>query len=166
MNRLHKTVFFDRDGVINKERPDYVKSVDELHIFPNVAENVKILKNSGFMIVVITNQSAINRGLMTHDDLNKIHFAIQNHLQKKGTKIDAFYYCPHRPDENCECRKPKPRLFFKASKELNLDLKNSWMIGNNESDIQAAEFAGCKSVKINNSSKINIAVDQILKLNL
>jgi histidinol-phosphate phosphatase family protein len=166
MNRLHKTVFFDRDGVLNKERTDYVKSVDELEIFPNVAENVKILKKSGFKIVVITNQSAINRDLMTHEDLNKIHFTIQNHFQKNGTKIDAFYYCPHRPDENCECRKPKPGLFFKASKELNLDLKNSWMIGNNESDMQAAQLAGCKSIKINNYSKIDSAVDQILKFNV
>ena len=166
MNSLHKTVFFDRDGVLNNERTDYVKSVDELQIFPNVAENIKILKKSGFKIVLITNQSAINRGLMTHEDLNKIHFTIQNHFQKKGTKIDAFYYCPHRPDENCECRKPKPGLFLKASKELNLDLKNSWMIGNNESDMQAAQLAGCKSIIINNSSKIDSAVDQILKFNL
>ena len=110
MNNLYKTVFLDRDGIINKNRPDYVKTIDELEIL-EVAESIKKLKDNGFLVVVISNQSAINRGLTNHENVKQIHSTIQEYLKKNGTKIDAFYYCPHRPDEDCDCRKPKPGLF-------------------------------------------------------
>ncbi|MDE1725719.1 MAG: HAD family hydrolase [Thaumarchaeota archaeon] len=162
MNKLRKAVFFDRDGVINKNRPDYVKTVEELEIFPYVAKSIKQLKKQGYLVVVITNQSAINRGLTDDDKVSEIHQTIQKHLLKHSSGIDAFYYCPHRPDENCVCRKPKPGLLLKASQELEIDLKSSWMIGDNESDIQAAESVGCKALKIRENFQLKHAVQSIL----
>ena len=161
MNKL-KTVFLDRDGVINKERNDYVKSISELEMFPNVAKNIELLKNAGFLVVVITNQSAINRGLVTHEMVHKIHDSIQNHLKKNGTSVDGFFYCPHKPDENCICRKPKSGLLNKAILELNIDVNSSWMIGDNDSDIEAATSIGCKAIKINNNFSLDNAVHKIL----
>ena len=161
MNKL-KTVFVDRDGVINQERSDYVKSISELEIYPNVAKNIKLLKDAGFLVIVITNQSAVNRGIITHEIVSQIHDSIQDHLKKYGTFLDGFYYCPHTPDENCNCRKPKPGLLEKAILELNVDLNSSWMIGDSDSDIEAADSIGCKSIKISNNFSLDNAVEKIL----
>ena len=161
MNKL-KTVFVDRDGVINQERSDYVKSISELEIYPNVAKNIKLLKDAGFLVVVITNQSAVNRGIITHEMINQIHNSIQDHLKKYGTFLDGFYYCPHTPNENCNCRKPKPGLLQKAILELNIDLNSSWMIGDSDSDIEAADSIGCKAIKINDNFSLDNAVEKIL----
>ena len=135
MTKLSKAIFLDRDGIINRERKDYVKSTNELEIFPYIKYVVKKFKDSGFLVVVITNQSAINRGLLSVEELNQIHSKIQSFLNSKNTKIDAFYYCPHRPDEHCKCRKPKPHLILQASSDLGIDLNQSWLIGDNDSDI-------------------------------
>ena len=161
MNKL-KTVFVDRDGVINQERSDYVKSISELEIYPNVAKNIKLLKDAGFLVVVITNQSAVNRGIVTHETINQIHNSIQDHLKKYGTFLDGFYYCPHTPNENCNCRKPKSGLLEKAILELNIDLNSSWMIGDSDSDIEAANSIGCKAIKISDSFSLDNAVEKIL----
>ena len=161
MNKL-KTVFVDRDGVINQERSDYVKSISELEIYPNVAKNIKSLKDAGFLVIVITNQSAVNRGIITHEIVSQIHDSIQDHLKKYGTFLDGFYYCPHTPDENCNCRKPKPGLLQKAILELNIDLNSSWMIGDSDSDIEAADSVGCKAIKINDNFSLDNAVEKIL----
>jgi len=161
MNKL-KTVFLDRDGVINQERSDYVKSISELEIYPNVAKNIKLLKDAGFLVVVITNQSAVNRGIVTPEMINQIHNSIQNHLKKYGTFLDGFYYCPHIPNENCNCRKPKSGLLEKAILELNIDLNSSWMIGDSDSDIEAANSVGCKAIKISESFSLDNAVEKIL----
>ena len=161
MNKL-KTVFVDRDGVINQERSDYVKSISELEIYPNVAKNIKLLKDAGFLVIVITNQSAVNRGIITHEIVSQIHDSIQDHLKKHGTFLDGFYYCPHIPNENCNCRKPKPGLLQKAILELNIDLNSSWMIGDSDSDIEAADSVGCKAIKINDNFSLDNAVEKIL----
>jgi len=161
MNKL-KTVFVDRDGVINQERSDYVKSISELEIYPNVAKNIKLLKDAGFLVIVITNQSAVNRGIITHEIVSQIHDSIQDHLKKYGTFLDGFYYCPHTPDENCNCRKPKSGLLEKAILELNVDLNSSWMIGDSDSDIEAADSVGCKAIKISDSFSLDNAVEKIL----
>ena len=161
MHKL-KTVFVDRDGVINQERSDYVKSISELEIYPNVSKNIKLLKDAGFLVIVITNQSAVNRGIITHEIINQIHNSIQDHLKKYGTFLDGFYYCPHVPDENCNCRKPKPGLLQQAILELNIDLNSSWMIGDSDSDIEAADSVGCKAIKINDNFSLDNAVEKIL----
>ncbi len=162
MTNLHKAIFFDRDGVINKERKDYVKTVAELEIFPNIVIPIQKLIKMGFLIVVITNQSAINRGFTTHQDVSDIHSRIQQFLEKNDARIDNFYYCPHKPDENCDCRKPNPGLILRAASELKIDLQKSWMIGDNETDVEAAVKAGCKYFKINSNDELPIIVDKIL----
>jgi D,D-heptose 1,7-bisphosphate phosphatase len=166
MSKLNKAVFLDRDGVINKERRDYVKTLEELEIFPDIVKSIKHLKNFGFLIVVITNQSAINRGLTTISQIDQIHATIQSFLKKNGTQIDGFYYCPHRPDENCECRKPKAGLFFKAAYDLKIDLNSSWMIGDNDIDIRAATIAKCRSLKIDHKTNLYDAAKLIINYEL
>lgn len=160
---MFKAVFLDRDGVINEEKKDYVKQVNELKIFSDVPSSVKKLKDAGFIVVVITNQSAINRGLTNHQEVKKIHSNIQEYLKQYGTTIDAFYYCPHRPDENCNCRKPKPGLLKKAVLEMKIDPNSSWMIGDSDSDVLAAEKIGCKAIKLNHQFTLRLAVDKILR---
>jgi len=159
---MNKAVFLDRDGIINKECKDYVKNVNELVIFPEIVQFIQKLKENNFLIVVITNQSPINRGIMTESDLNNIHQTIQKFLKNNGTNIDAFYYCPHKPDEGCYCRKPNPGLLIKAAEDFEIDLKKSWMIGNNDSDVKAGFLAGCKSKKINDIKLLSKALDEIL----
>lgn len=160
---MSRAVFLDRDGVINRERHDYVKTLDELEIFPNVVECIKLLKNAEFHVIVITNQSAINRGLTSHQNVEDIHSTIQKYLRQHGTSIDSFYYCPHRPDENCTCRKPKSGLLLKAASEFNIDLSSSWMIGDSDSDIEAAESIGCKGLKLGSGLKLSDAVIKVLE---
>ncbi len=160
---MNKAVFLDRDGVINKERKDYVKTIDELEIFENISKCIQELKNNNYLVIVITNQSAINRGLTNTQKINDIHNKIQNFLFKFDTKIDAFYFCPHRPDENCLCRKPNSQMIIQASNDFDIDLQSSWMIGDNDSDVLSGQNAGCKSIKIKNNSDLPNTIKYILK---
>jgi histidinol-phosphate phosphatase family protein len=158
-----KSIFLDRDGVLNKNKDDYVKNISELEIFPYILEPIKKLQSAGFKIIVITNQSAINRGLMTEKHLNEIHEKIQSFLIPHNAKIDSFYYCPHTPAENCSCRKPKTGLLLKAIDDFSIDVNSSWFIGDRDSDIQAGRSAGCKTLKIQHDFNLEKAVDVILK---
>jgi|TARA_B100000745_G_scaffold279681_1_gene211345 D-glycero-D-manno-heptose 1,7-bisphosphate phosphatase len=159
---MKKAVFLDRDGVINKERKDYVKSIEEFQILNNIPKSIKMLKEKGFLVIVITNQSAINRGLITIETLNEIHNYLQNFLKENNTSIDDFYFCPHRPDENCKCRKPNPGMLIKAAQEHNIDMNQSFMIGNSLTDIQAAQKSGCKGILLNqNQALLELVTDKI-----
>jgi len=162
MNKLNKAIFLDRDGVINKERKDYVKNIDELELDPNLSDYLIQLKNLGFLVIVITNQSAINRNLTTHENVQSIHKYIQKMLHSKNTSIDSFYYCPHRPDENCDCRKPKIGLLIKAKLDFQIDIKSSWFLGDSDSDIEAAKKFGCKHIKISPNYSLKNAIQEIL----
>jgi D-glycero-D-manno-heptose 1,7-bisphosphate phosphatase len=159
---MNKAIFFDRDGIINREHLDYVKNINELELFSEFPSIVKPLRNHGFLIIVVTNQSAINRGLMTESSLHEIHEKIQNYMKTNGTSIDGFYHCPHRPDENCDCRKPKSGLLIKAANDFCIELKSSWMIGDNDSDVIAGKNVGCKTKKITNLKSLSNLVDEIL----
>ena len=163
MNELNKAIFLDRDGVLNYDRDDYVKSVKELKIKPNILSPIKRLKENGYILVVITNQSAINKGLTTHENVKNIHTTIQNFLKENRTYIDEFFYCPHRTDEDCNCRKPKTGLLQKAISQFNIDIQSSWLIGDRDTDIQTANFIGCKAMKLDSEFDLNGAVDLILK---
>ena len=151
MIKKNKAVFLDRDGVLNKNRDDYVKSTKELEIFSNIGKEILKLKMKGFFIIVITNQSVINRKIITIRELEEIHSTIQKFLIKSKTSIDKFYFCPHRPDENCDCRKPKPGLILQAINEFSIDVSKSWMVGDSITDIQAGEKAGCKTIFLKES---------------
>jgi|TARA_Y100001949_G_scaffold64134_1_gene54315 histidinol-phosphate phosphatase family protein len=165
MVEKRRAIFLDRDGVINKKRDDYVKSINELEIFPFVASAIKKLNNANFKVIVITNQSAINRNIITHKKVEQIHLTIQNYLKKNQSFIDAFYYCPHRPDENCICRKPKPGLLIKAIQDFKINPKESWMIGDSNSDLESGRLVGCNVMKINNHVNLEKAVELIIESN-
>ena len=145
---LSRAVFLDRDGVLTRERPDYVKTPDELEILPGIEAPLREIQKRGFQIVIITNQSVVGRGLTTHDEMSRIHEKLRVELARLGCRIDAIYYCPHRPDEGCNCRKPEPGLILKASRELGIDTAKSWMIGDKEMDLEAARRAGCRGIRV------------------
>ena len=161
MNK-NKAVFLDRDGVINKNKINYVKTIEELEILPSIGIPIKELKNNDYFVIVITNQSPINRKLMTHEQLNMIHASIQHYLESFDTSIDKFYFCPHMPEENCNCRKPNTGMLMQAISEFNIEPTLSWMIGDNDSDIQAGLAAGCRTLKICDNTNLELAVDKIL----
>ena len=157
----HHAVFLDRDGVINKYRSDYVKNLQEFEILPDIHCYLKELVDLGFKLIVITNQSAINRGLLTIDELLGIHQYLIDELSRLNCQIQDIFFCPHRPDENCECRKPKAKMFLDAAKKHNIDLVNSWVIGDSQTDIQAANKIGCRGIKIATNTSLKKAVEMI-----
>ena len=136
-------VFLDRDGVINENRADYVKSWEEFVFLPNVFEPLRQLSQNGLFTIVITNQSAINRGLVSPETVETIHRQMCEVVSRNGGRVDAVLTCPHRPDENCTCRKPQPGLLLQAVKRFGLDLSRSHLIGDALCDIAAALAVGC-----------------------
>ncbi len=146
-----RAIFLDRDGVINKKAKehDYIKNWGEFEFLPNVAKTIRQL-NKNFLVVVVSNQGGVSRGIMTIDQVNDIHSKMQLELKKDQAIIDKIYFCPHYIQENCLCRKPKPGLINKAAKDLNIDLSQSYMIGDSITDIQAGKEAGCKTILFNN----------------
>ena len=153
---MTKAIFLDRDGVINQERKDYVKKLDEFRILDKTSDAINIIKNRGFLVIIITNQSAISRKLLSVETLNKIHEKLQSYLEKYGTSFDGVYFCPHIPSENCECRKPKPGMFIEAKDKYNISMKDSWMIGDSESDIKAANAAGIsKTILVRSGHRVD-----------
>ena len=157
---MTKAIFLDRDGVINQERKDYVKKLDEFKILDKIADAINIIKSHGFLVIIITNQSAINRKLLSVETLNKIHEKLQSYLEKYDTSFDQVYFCPHMPSENCECRKPKPGLIIQAVTDFKIDLSQSYMIGNSETDLQAARNAGCNGILLKkNQTLLEVIVD-------
>ncbi len=139
---MRPAIFLDRDGVICANRDDYVKSWDEFHFLPGVKEALRQLATLGWPIVVVSNQSAIGRRLLSHKDLAAIHRRMEGEIVAAGGRIDAIFYCPHLPEEKCPCRKPNPGMLFKAAYALKLDLEHSILVGDALSDIQAAARAG------------------------
>lgn len=141
-------VFLDRDGVINEDRADYVKSWAEFRFIRGVRPGLNRLKEAGLPVVIITNQSAVGRGLMTTAVLEGIHRKMSLAVEQGGGKIQGIYYCPHRPDENCACRKPRDGLIRKAAAELKIDLRRSLLIGDTGKDLQAGRNAGCLTLLV------------------
>ena len=137
----NKAVFLDRDGTINKE-VDHLTDIKDLSIFPYAAEAIKKFKSMGFLIIIITNQSVVGRGYVSIEQLDEINRELINRLKKQGAIIDDIFYCPHHPDEGCDCRKPLPGLIKKAIDKYDIEIKNSFMIGDNISDIQLAFNVG------------------------
>jgi len=143
----NKAVFVDRDGTINVN-VEYLDTPDNFQMYPGVGEGIKALKEQGFLIIIITNQSGIARGFFTLETLEKIHERMLNELQEKGVEVDAIYFCPHHPDEKCNCRKPKTGLLVKAIKDFDIDTKKSYFIGDRMIDVEAGYKIGCKTVLV------------------
>jgi D-glycero-D-manno-heptose 1,7-bisphosphate phosphatase len=141
-------VFLDRDGVINKDRPDYVKSWEEFEFLPGVLEAFRLLAAGPQQVVVVSNQSGIGRGLVSRETVDEIHARMTEAVRRSGGRIDAIYYCPHRHDENCPCRKPRPGLVVKAARELDIDLAGSCLVGDDLKDLETAVAAGVRPILV------------------
>ncbi len=151
---VNKAVFLDRDGVINRE-VDVLRSIKQLKLLPAAAKAVRKINKIGFLAVILTNQPVIARGWLTEKEMDKIHEVLIKRLDKKSAKIDAIYYCPHHPNANlkkyrlkCSCRKPNTGLIKKAAKELKIDIKKSFMVGDRTADILAGKRAGLKTILV------------------
>jgi len=141
-------VFLDRDGVINVLRRDHVKHPDELQLLPGAAEAVARLNQGQVPVIIITNQSGLGRGLYPPETLACIHAKLRSELARAGAKLTAIYHCPHRPDEGCACRKPRPTLLHWAAYDFGLDLTRTVFVGDSRSDIEAGTAAGCRTVLV------------------
>lgn len=150
----HKAVFIDRDGTLNVEK-DYVFRIEDFEFISGAIEAVRLLNENSFKAVVISNQSGIARGYYTPNDVHILHDHIQRELKKHKAFMDAFFYCPHHPDGTvkefqkvCECRKPNPGMILQAEQKLNLDLEQSYVIGDNLTDIQLKEKVPLKTILV------------------
>ena len=139
---MKKAVFMDRDGVII-EQVAYLSSPEQVALIPGAAEALKLVHANGDAAVVISNQSGVGRGYFTVAAVEAAHARIQELLAPYGEKVDAFYYCPHAPEEHCTCRKPQPEMILRAAKELDLDVASSLMLGDRMSDLECGVNAGC-----------------------
>ena len=158
LSHPQKAVFLDRDGTINKY-VGFLRNVDEFELMPGVAEAIRKINNSGYLAIVVTNQPVIARGEVTVPELQLIHNKMETLLGAEGAYLDAIYYCPHHPHKgyegeipelkiDCDCRKPKPGMLIRAAEDFNIDLSNSWMIGDGENDVKAGKAARCKTALI------------------
>ncbi|AFM26472.1 D,D-heptose 1,7-bisphosphate phosphatase [Desulfomonile tiedjei DSM 6799] len=149
-NMPRKAIFLDRDGVINHKLPEdhYVSSIEQFVFLDGVAEALRLLRDMGFVLVVITNQRGIARNLMTESDLEKVHNHMRSVLARNGVVLDAVYHCPHEKDELCNCRKPQPGMILQAQRDLGIDLNLSYLVGDSPSDMEAGSRAGVRSVRI------------------
>lgn len=140
-------VFLDRDGTI---APDvgYCSCPEDFKLFTGAPQAIRLLKNRGLKTVIITNQSGVARGFLTEDTLSLIHQKMTDELKKRYVRIDAVYYCPHHPDDGCQCRKPGTGLFQQAAKEHGIDLEKSFMVGDTQTDIDAGRAAGCRTILV------------------
>ena len=144
---MNKAVFIDRDGTISRDLP-YCSRPEDFELLPQVAEGIRLLNEHGFKVVVVTNQSGLARGYFTEEMLAKIHDKMRRELAKHSAFVDAIYYCPHHPGNNCDCRKPKPKMLFQAASDLNIDLRLSYVIGDSDIDAEMGRRAGCKAAFI------------------
>lgn len=139
-----KLVVLDRDGTINHDSDEFIKSADEWQALPGALEAIARLNHAGWHVVVASNQSGLGRGLFEVGELNAIHTKMHQMLSALGGRIDAVFYCPHSPDENCRCRKPMPGLFEQIGERYGLDMSGVPAVGDSLRDVQAAAAAGCE----------------------
>ena len=148
---MNKAAFLDRDGVINRKAAsegEYVTHWERMQILPGVAEAIALLNRAGYLVIVVSNQRSVAKGLVTAADLDVLHRRMCDELARAGARIDAVYYCPHELQPPCGCRKPQPGMLLQASRTHNLKLSASWMIGDSDTDIDAGKNAGCRTVRV------------------
>ena len=161
VRKLDKVVFLDRDGVINLDRSDYIKSWSEFNFISRSIEAINVLTLKGFHAIVITNQSVINRNMVSDKGLEYILAMMKNEVRSGGGLINDIFFCPHIPEDNCNCRKPKPGLILQAKRKYDIDLADAVMIGDSAKDIECARNAGCGKavlVKTGNGAKAEKAL--------
>jgi len=152
---MQQAVFIDRDGVITRDPPHFAHRPDQMQFNNGSIEAIKRLNKNNFKVVVVSNQSGIAYGYFIEQEADRFHRLMTEELALYNAKIDAIYYCPHHPNAkvkryrlNCDCRKPHTGMFEKAAKELNIDLKNSFMVGDRKTDIDAGNASGCKTILV------------------
>ena len=145
---MRPAIFLDRDGVINRNRPDHVKSWAEFEFLPGVLDALRRLAQLEWPVVVISNQAIVGRGLVSRQTIDEISEQMTSVVWRVGGRIDQVFYCPHSPEEHCECRKPRPGLLLNAASEMGLDLTRSFFVGDAESDVRAAQAVGCRPVLV------------------
>ena len=171
LHNKQKAIFLDRDGVINKHI-GFLRHIDDFELIEGVSDAIRLINQSGYLAIVITNQPVIARGEVTWDELHEIHRKMETLLGKEGAYIDGLYICPHHPDKgfegerpeykyDCDCRKPKPGMLLQAAKDFNIDLSQSYMIGDNESDIKAGQNAGCYKSVLIETNRENVLLDTV-----
>lgn len=159
LKNKQKAIFLDRDGTINVYK-GFIRNIQDFELLPDTEKAIEKINKSGFLCIVITNQPVIARGEVTVKQLNQIHNKMETLLGKGGAYIDGLYFCPHHPHKGyegeiaelkieCECRKPKPGMILKAAEDFNIDISQSYMVGDSENDILAGKNAGCKTILIN-----------------
>ncbi len=148
---LNRAVFLDRDGVINVEK-EYLHRIGDFEFLPGVPQALRLLKEAGFLLIVVTNQSGVARGYYSLEDVDRLHRHLQDQLAPYGAAVDGFYVCPHHPEHgagdltiNCSCRKPLPGMIEKAVVDFQIDPARSYLVGDKLSDIEAGQAAGCRS---------------------
>lgn len=146
LSRSSTFLFLDRDGVINEDRSDYIKNWDEYRFYPDALEALAWLNEHEIEVILVSNQSALNRGFMHWEDFWQMHGHMLQSIQKSGGDILAAFYCPHRPDENCYCRKPSPGMILSAASIYDIPLERTCLIGDRQTDLDAARQAGCKGI--------------------
>lgn len=144
-----KFLFLDRDGVINADRPDYIRSWKDFRFFPDTLEALRWLREKEIDVILVSNQSALHRGYMSWEDFWDIHYRMVREIRRTGGDLLAAFYCPHRPDEGCLCRKPSPCMILNAARIYSVPLKNTFMIGDRDTDLIAASEAGSRGVLLN-----------------
>jgi D-glycero-D-manno-heptose 1,7-bisphosphate phosphatase len=142
-----RAVFLDRDGTLIVEK-NYLSKIEEVEFIPGTGKALAKLKKKGFLLILITNQSGVGRGFFTMEDVQRVHRHIVGALQQEGATLDGIYICPHQPEDNCECRKPKTKLIRDAAEKFQIDPKQSFMVGDRELDVQLGHNAGCRSVLV------------------
>lgn len=166
---MRKAVFLDRDGTIIED-VCHLHRIEDIRILPGVPEAIRRLNEVGWLVIVVTNQSVVARGLLSEDQLKVIHKVIDKRLANRGARIDAWYYCPHHPGGivreysiECECRKPKPGMLLRAAREYDITLECSWMVGDKQSDVECGSRLGLRSIQLGRDvSSLSAAVSMIL----
>ena len=148
-----RAIFVDRDGTLNLERRDYVKSPNEMEIIPGACEQIARIAEGYPYIIVITNQSVVGRGIITKEMLGQIDAKLEREFyDRTGRRINHVFFCPHRPEDNCNCRKPKTELFVEASRKYDLALQQCVFVGDKDSDEEAARRIGCQFIRVKTNS--------------
>ena len=140
-------MFLDRDGTIIRD-VGYLRDPSEVTLLPGSIDALSRMSTAGFMLILVSNQSGIGRGLITQEQADRVHRRFEELLDGEGVRLSASYYCPHHPDDNCQCRKPRTGLLERASMELDIDLQTSVMVGDSESDADAGAASGCRAILI------------------
>jgi D-glycero-D-manno-heptose 1,7-bisphosphate phosphatase len=163
---MNKAVFFDRDGVINNDSDSYyIIHPDEFTFNKGVKELLSWLKERNYILIIISNQGGVSRGICTLADIEKVHLKMQNLLKEQGTAFDEVYYCPHHPDnENCICRKPDVVNIEKAIARFSINSKKSFFVGDRDTDMEAGMKAGLNTIRVEANQDMSLIINQIKRV--